>query len=51
MDLESKGRAMPVIGSLMAATSLARDLTLVTRNTQDLAHTGVKIFDPWAQKK
>ena len=49
--LESKGRPMPVIDSLMAATALARDLTLVTRNTQDFADTGVKIFDPWDQKK
>ncbi len=48
-DLESKGRPMPVIDSLMAATALARDLTLVTRNTQDFAHTGVKIFDPWGR--
>ncbi len=50
-ELESKGRPMPVIDSLMAATALARDLTLVTRNTPDFAHTGVKIFDPWDQKK
>ncbi|MEQ1605639.1 MAG: type II toxin-antitoxin system VapC family toxin [Pyrinomonadaceae bacterium] len=50
-DLESKGRPMPVVDSLMAATALARDLTLVTRNTQDFASTGVKIFDPWDQKK
>ena len=49
--LESKGRPMPVIDSLMAATALARGLTLVTRNTQDFADTGVKIFDPWDQKK
>lgn len=50
-NLESKGRPMPVIDSLMAATALARDLTLVTRNTPDFAHTGVMIFDPWDQKK
>lgn len=47
-ELESKGRPMPVIDSLMAATALARDLALVTRNTQDFADTGVKLFDPWA---
>ena len=48
-DLESKGRSMPVIDSLMAATALARDLTLITRNTQDFVNTGVKIFDPWGR--
>ncbi len=48
-ELESKGRSMPVIASLIAATALARDLTLVTRNTQDFASTTVKIFDPWEQ--
>ena len=48
-DLESRGRPIPVIDSLMAATALARDLTLVTRNTQDFVDAGVKIFDPWDQ--
>lgn len=46
-ELESKGRPMPIIDSLMAATALARDLILVTRNTEDFAETGVKLFDPW----
>lgn len=45
--LEAKGRPMPVIDSLMAATALARDLTLVTRNETDFIDTGVNIYNPW----
>jgi len=45
--LETKGRPMPVIDSLIAATALDRDLTLVTRNDEDFANTGAKIVNPW----
>ena len=47
-DLESKGRPMPVIDSLIAATALDRDLTLVTRNDSDFTDTGVKLLNPWS---
>ena len=39
--------ALPVIDTLIAATAITRDLTLVTRNTRDVAATGVPLFDPW----
>jgi hypothetical protein len=32
---------------LMAATALAHGLTLVTRNVQDVARTGVKLLNPF----
>lgn len=32
----------------IAATALMHDLTLVTRNTSDFAHTGVRLLDPFA---
>jgi len=46
-SLETQGRPMPAIDSLMAATALERDLTLVTRNEADFTNTGVKILNPW----
>ena len=38
---------LPVIDGLMAATALHHNLTLVTRNTKDVAGTGVTLFNPW----
>jgi predicted nucleic acid-binding protein len=38
---------LPTIDAQLAATALHHGLTLVTRNTADIAPTGVPIFDPW----
>jgi predicted nucleic acid-binding protein len=46
-DAEQKGKAMPAIDSLIAATGLARDLVIVTRNSKDMEHSGVSLFNPW----
>ena len=43
----SAGCGLPVIDTLIAATAITRDLTLVTRNTRDVAATGVALVDPW----
>ncbi|TFL13307.1 type II toxin-antitoxin system VapC family toxin [Pusillimonas caeni] len=42
------GRPVPAIDSLLAATALEHDLTLVTRNTKDFEGLGVSLVDPWA---
>jgi len=42
------GRRLPLMDSLLAATALAHDLTLVTRNVADFKAAGVPLFDPWA---
>jgi len=42
-----KGRPVPVIDGLLAATAIHHNLTLVTRNTSNLAGTGVPVFSPW----
>jgi predicted nucleic acid-binding protein len=36
-----------VIDTLLAATALTHNLTLVTRNTYDVADTSVKLLNPW----
>lgn len=38
---------LPVIDGLFAATAQQHDLIFVTRNTRDIAATGVQAFDPW----
>lgn len=43
----SARRSLPVIDTLIAATAITRGLTLVTRNTRDVAATGVPLVDPW----
>ena len=46
-DLRAAGKAMPVKDSLIAATALVHDLTVVTRNTRDFEKTGLKVLDPF----
>ena len=46
-DLESKGRVLPIVDSLLAATAIAHDLTIVTRNEGDFIGTNVAILNPW----
>ncbi len=38
---------LPVVDGLLAATAVVRGLTLVTRNTRDVARTGVALVNPW----
>lgn len=40
-------RPYPVIDSLLAATALVYDMTLVTRNVKDIHDAGVSYFNPW----
>lgn len=44
---ERKGRPMPAIDSLIAATGAAHDLIVVTRNTSDMEPSGVSLLNPW----
>lgn len=47
-SLETKGRPIPVVDSLMAATALEHALTIVTRNEADFSSTGVTVKNPWS---
>ncbi len=38
---------LPIIDGLLAATAFVHDLTLVTRNTKDVARTGIACLDPF----
>jgi len=44
---EKRGKPMPAVDSLIAATGLAHDLTVVTRNVTDMEQSGVKLLNPW----
>ncbi len=42
-----KGRPVPVIDGLLAATALHHNLMLVTRDGGDVRGTGIAVLDPW----
>lgn len=45
-----KGKPLPPVDGLIAATAQVHSLTLVTRNTADFAALDVAIFDPWKSR-
>lgn len=47
-EAERSGHPRPSIDALLAATAITHHLTLVTRNTADIAHTRAEVFNPWA---
>jgi len=42
-----KGEEVRIADSLLAATALHHDLTMVTRNLKDFAGLGFAVFSPW----
>ena len=46
-DLRGSGRSMPIKDSLIAATALVHELTVVTRNIADFEKSGVKALNPF----
>ena len=47
---ESAGKALPAIDGMIAATGIANDLIIVTRNTSDMEISGASLLDPWLPK-
>jgi predicted nucleic acid-binding protein len=47
--LETAGKPMPAIDSLIAATLLAHKMTLVTRNVSDFEAAGIELINPWLE--
>ena len=43
----ARGKPVPVVDGLLAATALHYNLVFVTRNTADVAGTGVSTLNPW----
>ena len=42
-----RGKPVPVVDGLLAATALHHDLMFVTRNDTDVSETGVPTLNPW----
>jgi predicted nucleic acid-binding protein len=43
----NSGDPLPIIDSLLAATAIEHNLTLVTRNVRDVERSGVKLLNPF----
>ncbi|RWM89881.1 MAG: type II toxin-antitoxin system VapC family toxin [Mesorhizobium sp.] len=42
-----RGRGLSSMGGLIAATAIAKELTLATRNTNDFEGFEIELFNPW----
>lgn len=47
-ESEARGRTLPVLDSLIAATALVHGLAVVTRNGADFERCGVRVVNPWS---
>jgi predicted nucleic acid-binding protein len=46
-EAKRKGKPLPVIDGLLAATALHHNLTVVSRNASDFARARVAVLNPW----
>jgi predicted nucleic acid-binding protein len=48
-ERERRGEPLPVVDTLLAATALRHNLTLVTRNARDFGRYPVEVLNPWQE--
>ncbi len=46
-EAKARGKSLPVIDSLLAATALHHNLTVVSRNISDFVLSKVPVLNPW----
>ena len=46
-EAEGRGRPLPVIDALIAATAKVHGCAVVTRNEADIEPTGIELVNPW----
>lgn len=46
-EAEGRGEPLPIMDSLIAATALANNMAVVTRNVVDLERCRVRVHNPW----
>jgi hypothetical protein len=46
-ELQAQAGPLPTLETLIGATAIVNRLTVITRNTDDIARTGALIYDPW----
>lgn len=47
VELRKKGRTLPLLDAMIAATALEHNLTVATRNVEDFKKAGVKVVNPF----
>ncbi len=47
-EAERRGKPLPVIDGLVAATAIANDCVVVTRNVADFERAGARTVNPWS---
>jgi predicted nucleic acid-binding protein len=49
VQCERRGRSLPAIDSLIAASALSIKASIVTRNVSDFEGTGMDVVNPWVE--
>jgi len=46
-EAKRRGKALPIIEGLLAATALHHNLTVISRDTSDFTNAQVQVLNPW----